>query len=115
VSLAGSALWKHRRAVRLVCQLPLGLRSFVSVLRSWAPASDLPDAIADCCQVSNANPGKSFEQSGGSELGGNFRFCMTSSLPPCAAVREAALRPRERILFRSLSNHGGLPVTNGWR
>ena len=72
VSLAGLVLRKHHRAVRLVCQLPLGLRSFVRVFWSWTPAGDLPDAVADRCEVSNANPGKSFEQIGGRELGDDF-------------------------------------------
>ena len=68
VSLAGLVLRKHHRALRLVCQLPLGLRSFVRVFRSWTPAGYLPDAVADRCEISNANPGKSFEQIGGASM-----------------------------------------------
>ena len=95
VSLVGSVLRKHHRAVRLVCQLPLGLRSFVGVLRSWTLASDLPGAVADCCQVSNANPGKSFEQIGGSELGGNFMVLhgrQLAAMRGCKGGRFAATR-----------------------
>ena len=88
-------LRKHHRAVRLVCQLPLGLRSFVGVLRSWTLASDLPGAVADCCQVSSANPGKSFEQIGGSELGGNFMVLhgrQLAAMRGCKGGRFAATR-----------------------
>jgi hypothetical protein len=80
VSLAGSVLRKHDRAISLVCPLPLELRSFMRVLRCWTPASDLPDAVADCCHVGEAHPGKSFEQSGRSELGGDFLVLHGSQL-----------------------------------
>jgi len=112
-SLVGSVLRKHHRAVRLVCQLPLGLRSFVGVLRSWTLASDLPGAVADCCQVSSANPGKSFEQIGGSELGGNFMVLhgrQLAAMRGCKGGRFAATR---RYFVSLFVEPWRLPVTNG--
>ena len=93
--------------------VPLGLRSFVGVLRSWTLASDLPGAVADCCQVSSANPGKSFEQIGGSELGGNFMVLhgrQLAAMRGCKGGRFAATR---RYFVSLFVEPWRLPVTNG--